>query len=352
MMCRGMWSRDWSHRPICVLGIFLLTTCAHTEDHAPYAKVSEARRTESPVTPVKPPPVTKTPTVTKVKPTPVAKVKSTAVAKVKSTAVEKVKPPRAAAPTPPCELAAPLKVPTRSKDVWWWSGDPKPKVTLSVSVKRAPCVLDVQSATPWVKFSLTKTHGQLDISLDLDVVPSGRYRVAAQIGSGGQRAQKLTFDVRVFGRAPTTRKRKVLVIGIDGVRPDALRTAKTPAIDFLTRRAAHSFNAHTQLKGKTRSGPGWASILTGVEVDRHRVDGNGDLGDRAIPTYLQRAKDALQLRTAVVSQWSPTKPKAHSHAYELIPSQQVPPFWQSPGRQSSISISQLCPPKPAPHSQA
>jgi len=50
--------------------------------------------------------------------------------------------------------------------------------------------------------------------------------------------------------------------------------------------------AHSE--ADTLSGPGWASILTGVDAAKHLVDGNDDLGDidRAYPTLLKRALDA------------------------------------------------------------
>ncbi|MGB0654604.1 MAG: alkaline phosphatase family protein [Pirellulales bacterium] len=71
---------------------------------------------------------------------------------------------------------------------------------------------------------------------------------------------------------------RVLVIGIDGVRPDALRIADTPAIDELILEGA--FTNNTKILGdryrenETISGPGWSSFLTGVWADKHGVNDN------------------------------------------------------------------------------
>ena len=70
-----------------------------------------------------------------------------------------------------------------------------------------------------------------------------------------------------------------LVIGIDGVRSDAFELASTPNIDRLSDEGAWTLDASTQLEADTMSGPGWTSILTGVDADKHLVDGNNDLGE-------------------------------------------------------------------------
>jgi hypothetical protein len=65
---------------------------------------------------------------------------------------------------------------------------------------------------------------------------------------------------------------KVLLLGLDGVRPDALALAHTPHLDALA--AAGGFSADAFAGDVTVSGPGWASILTGVWRDKHRIDDN------------------------------------------------------------------------------
>ncbi len=62
---------------------------------------------------------------------------------------------------------------------------------------------------------------------------------------------------------------KVLLIGIDGCRADAILLANTPNIKGLLPHATYSFDALTHYP--TWSGPGWSSMLTGVWEDKHGV---------------------------------------------------------------------------------
>lgn len=69
-----------------------------------------------------------------------------------------------------------------------------------------------------------------------------------------------------------TNQPHVLIIGIDGCRPDALLAAKTPYINGLAKNGASSFKAQDGLP--TVSGPNWASALNGVWGEKHHVWGN------------------------------------------------------------------------------
>lgn len=72
----------------------------------------------------------------------------------------------------------------------------------------------------------------------------------------------------------------VLVIGIDGCRSDSLLAAKAPNIKGLAENGVVCWKAYAggDLGKKTEqvtvSGPGWASILTGVWADKHQVVNN------------------------------------------------------------------------------
>ena len=85
------------------------------------------------------------------------------------------------------------------------------------------------------------------------------------------------------GSEPNIPEGRVLVIGIDGVRPDALEIADTPAIDALI--SAGAFTNNTKIlgdryrKNETISGPGWSSFLTGVWADKHGVNDNTFRGE-------------------------------------------------------------------------
>lgn len=102
--------------------------------------------------------------------------------------------------------------------------------------------------------------------------------------------------------------RKVLLIGIDGVRPDVLAEVPTPHLDSLVATGAYSDRALTGLP--TVSGPSWASMLTGVWKEKHGIAGNdfpyaGHGLDR-FPDFLTRIeRERPGLRTLAVADWLP-----------------------------------------------
>jgi predicted AlkP superfamily pyrophosphatase or phosphodiesterase len=71
---------------------------------------------------------------------------------------------------------------------------------------------------------------------------------------------------------------RVVLIGIDGCRTDALQAADPPNLDRLIAHGA--FSGATNIVGTrsdeadTVSGPGWSNILTGVWADKHGVTNN------------------------------------------------------------------------------
>lgn len=87
----------------------------------------------------------------------------------------------------------------------------------------------------------------------------------------------LAVATLVLGAAAQTPVPKVLVVGVDGLRPDAMAAARTPNIDALIAGGCYSDNA--QVEDLTFSGPNWASILHGVHRDQHNVTTNDYLGN-------------------------------------------------------------------------
>lgn len=65
---------------------------------------------------------------------------------------------------------------------------------------------------------------------------------------------------------------KVLLIGLDGTRPDALLAADAPHLHALIKDGCFTDQSHTG--APTVSGPGWSSILCGVWHIRHGVKDN------------------------------------------------------------------------------
>ena len=108
--------------------------------------------------------------------------------------------------------------------------------------------------------------------------------------------------------------RHVLVVGIDGCRPDALLVADAPRLHELIANGVSSFQAFAggerggASQQPTSSGPGWSSILTGVWIDKHGISNNDFTGDHydLYPHFFQRLKEiepASYLSTIV--SWNP-----------------------------------------------
>ena len=111
------------------------------------------------------------------------------------------------------------------------------------------------------------------------------------------------------GEQPTpseTATKKVLLIGLDGVRVDVLAQAHTPHIDALIAQGTFSDSAYTRMP--TVSGPGWSSMTIGVWADKHGVMGN-NFSDNDYATYpdfltrLEQIDPAFNTLTVMV--WPP-----------------------------------------------
>ena len=110
--------------------------------------------------------------------------------------------------------------------------------------------------------------------------------------------------------------KRVLFIGIDGCRPDALEVADTPSIDRL--KADGIAFAGTDIvcprpsKADTISGPGWSNQLTGVWPDKHGVLDNSFKGSQydRYPHFFVRLKSVRpQASTVSLTTWEPIHSK-------------------------------------------
>ena len=105
-------------------------------------------------------------------------------------------------------------------------------------------------------------------------------------------------------KGPATRK--VLVIGLDGIRVDILAEAHTPNIDRLI--ANGFFSDRAQTKVRTVSGPGWSSMLIGARTDKHLVNSNDFTGNdyATYPDFLTRLEQVNpEFNTFAVVDWAP-----------------------------------------------
>ncbi len=114
----------------------------------------------------------------------------------------------------------------------------------------------------------------------------------------------ILFFVVSFGGI--SQVKKLLIIGVDGCRPDALMAANTPNIDRLMENAVYSLDAINE--GTTLSGPSWSAMLTGVWEDKHGVTDNSFEGQNfnEYPSFFKFIEDYNStLNTFSISQWGP-----------------------------------------------
>ena len=103
-----------------------------------------------------------------------------------------------------------------------------------------------------------------------------------------------------------TQTRKVLFIGIDGCRWDAIQAATTPAIDSLVANSVYSGDGLCAYK--TWSGNGWSSMLTGTWHTKHGVTDNSFSGANYsnYPDFLTRIETFNPaLKTVSFVNWAP-----------------------------------------------
>ncbi|HET6422946.1 MAG TPA: alkaline phosphatase family protein [Planctomycetaceae bacterium] len=119
--------------------------------------------------------------------------------------------------------------------------------------------------------------------------------------------------------------KKVLFIGIDGTRWDAIEAANTPQLDKLAEQGTLSIGteiiAPRETKGDTVSGPGWSNLLCGVWPDKHGTIDNSFKGMnyKDYPHFFARIKEANpKLQTASFTDWGPISKHILSGADEVI----------------------------------
>ncbi|MEV7273818.1 HAD-IA family hydrolase [Streptomyces bacillaris] len=102
------------------------------------------------------------------------------------------------------------------------------------------------------------------------------------------------------------RARRVLVVGIDGVRLDTLARVPTPHLDTITGSGLLAPVTVAE-PTPTMSGPCWATIVTGVRVTKHAVWSNDFGGHRlgVFPDFTTRLARQDGRRTYVAAAWEP-----------------------------------------------
>ncbi len=111
----------------------------------------------------------------------------------------------------------------------------------------------------------------------------------------------------VAGAPDAASQARVLIIGMDGTRAEALATADTPNLDGLRASGIADMDALTG--DVSLSGPGWASMLTGVWCDKHHVIDNDVSWAQSqfdlYPHFFRRIKEQHpDWETTSISHWA------------------------------------------------
>ncbi|MBN2652529.1 MAG: hypothetical protein JXR63_09105 [Spirochaetales bacterium] len=134
--------------------------------------------------------------------------------------------------------------------------------------------------------------------------------------------QTVIFEkVENFIKSSGDKKKKVLVVGWDGVRLDAMLTAKTKNLDSIATDAYVLYTGGDKDNLQyTSSGPGWATILTGEWADVNGIVNNGiERKNSGVPSFLKAVKSIdsnLKIGSAV--NWAPINLNILGDELELL----------------------------------
>jgi hypothetical protein len=121
----------------------------------------------------------------------------------------------------------------------------------------------------------------------------------------------------LFAIQLSAQQRKVLFIGVDGVRSDALIQANTPTWDSLCAAGLYTYTSwHV---GITVSGPSWSSMLTGVWQGKHGVTNNNYTGSNFndYPYFVTRAKEYRpDLKAVQITSWDPMSSAVYNDGWD------------------------------------
>lgn len=100
---------------------------------------------------------------------------------------------------------------------------------------------------------------------------------------------------------------KVLLLGIDGLQLEKLQAVNPPNFKRLQVSKAYTGGINREASQQvTYSGPGWATILTGVWGNKHQIVSNtSDLANPQFPSIFKRLRDARpDAKIASVTHWA------------------------------------------------
>ncbi len=115
-----------------------------------------------------------------------------------------------------------------------------------------------------------------------------------------------------------SQKRKVLILGLDGLRSDAFQQANTPNLDELIANGLYTWDAWHL--GITVSGPSWSTIMTGVWHPKHGVTNNSYTGSNFNQyPYITKLAKTLKpnLKCAQVIEWPPLVDNIYNDEFDI-----------------------------------
>jgi len=125
---------------------------------------------------------------------------------------------------------------------------------------------------------------------------------------------------------PLKANRKVLIIGIDGFRADAMQEGLSPFMYAFAQNQHTYFTDKNHVQELTFSGPNWSSLCTGVDFCKHRVTTNDFEGNRLNEfshffKYLKQANP--QKNTVSVVNWTPINEELATPFADYAPTESI-----------------------------
>ncbi len=220
--------------------------------------------------------------------------------------------------TPPDDTALPdeecLKEGSLSLETeieWFiWGGTEFPTAYFTPEVTSESCDSFVASAIEeWLVINMAPDGSSLTVTINPNQLHSGKHSTTISIWDSNFNDILVEIPVSVSALVSplenVTIQKRALVIGVDGLDGEEMYNADIPTLNLLQEGGLWTRDARTQLSGDTSSGPGWTSILTGVEVTDHWVTSNGGYSGRNpdYPTFVSILKEE-GYQTAVSIQWN------------------------------------------------
>ena len=107
---------------------------------------------------------------------------------------------------------------------------------------------------------------------------------------------------------PLKSGRKVLIIGIDGFRADAMQDTITPFLSSSAQDPNTYYTDQNHVQELTFSGPNWSSLCNGIDFCKHMVTTNG-FGDNRLdefPHFFKYVEQAnSNINTVSIVNWTP-----------------------------------------------